>query len=156
VLEGFVDADYAGDLDHRHSTTGFVLSVFGSTVVWGSKIQSSVATSTVEAEFMAASHAVKEANWLRGFLEEVGVAPWNVKLYCDNQGCIANLRNPLYSKYTKHIAVSFHYAREAIAKGQVDIQYVESAKNKADIMTKPLAKPLFQVHRQSIGLLNST
>ena len=79
---------------------------------------------------------------------------WNFT--CDNQGCIANLRNPLYSKYTKHIAESFHYAREAIAKGQVDIQYVESAKNKADIMTKPLAKPLFQVHRQSIGLLNST
>ena len=68
-LEGYVDADYAGDLDHRYSTTGYVLSVYGSAVVWGSKKQSSVATSTVQAEFMAAGHIVKEANWLRGFLE---------------------------------------------------------------------------------------
>ena len=128
------------------------MSVFGSAVVWGSKKQSSVATSTVEAEFMAASHAVKEVNWFRGFLEEIGVAPWSVKMFCDNQGCIANLKNPLYSKYTKHIAVSFHYAREAIAKGQVDIRYVESARNMADILTKPLAKPVFHGHRKSIGL----
>jgi hypothetical protein len=68
-LEGYVDADYAGDLDHRYSTTGYVLSVYGSAVVWGSKKQSSVATSTVQAEFMAAGHIVKEANWLKGFLE---------------------------------------------------------------------------------------
>jgi hypothetical protein len=75
-LEGFVDADYGGDQDHRFSTTGFVLTVFGGAVVWGSKKQSAVATSTVEAEFMAASTAVKEANWLRGFLEEIGVTRW--------------------------------------------------------------------------------
>ena len=73
-------------------------------------------------------------------------------MFCDNQGCVANLKNPLYSKYTKHIAVSFHYAREAIAKGQVDIRYVESARNMADILTKPLAKPVFHAHRKSIGL----
>jgi hypothetical protein len=155
-LEGYVDADYAGDLDHRYSTTGYVLSVYGSAVVWGSKKQSSVATSTVQAEFMAAGHVVKEANWLRGFLEEIGAAPWRVKIFCDNQGCISNLRNPLYSKFTKHVAVSFHYAREAMAMGQVDILYVESARNVADIMTKPLAKPVFVGHRDSLGLRRYT
>jgi hypothetical protein len=152
ILVGWVDADYAGDLDHRYSTSGFALSVFGGAVVWGSKKQSAVATSTVEAEFMAASLAIKEATWLRGFLEEVGFPPWTIKLYCDNQGCIANLRNPLYSKYTKHIAVSFHFAREAIGKGQVDIRYVESANNMADLLTKPLAYPIFVKHRASIGI----
>jgi hypothetical protein len=154
ILEGYVDADYAGDIDHRYSTSGFMLCVFGSAVVWGSKKQKAVATSTVEAEFMAASLAIKEANWLRGFLEEIGVAPWSVTIHCDNQGCIANLKNPLYSKYTKHIAVSFHFAREAIAKGNVKIQYIESAKNVADILTKPLARPAFQVHRNTLGLRN--
>jgi hypothetical protein len=123
-------------------------------VVWGSKKQRAVATSTVEAEFMAASLAIKEANWFRGFLKEIGVAPWSVTIHCDNQGFIANLKNPLYSKYTKHIAVSFHFAREAIAKGNVKIQYIESAKNVADILTKPLAKPVFQTHRRSLGLKN--
>jgi hypothetical protein len=102
---------------------------------------------------MATSLAIKELNWLRGFLEEIGTPPWSVKLYCDNQGCIANLKNPLYSKYTKHIAVCFHFAREAIAMGQVSLCYVESAKNKADMLTKPLARPVFQLHRRAFGLV---
>jgi hypothetical protein len=151
-LEGYVDADYGGDQDHRFSTTGFVLTVFGGAVVWGSKKQSAVATSTVEAEFMAASAVVKEANWLRGFLEEIGVLPWIVKIHCDNQGCINHLRNPVYSKHTKHIAISCHFAREAIAKGQVDFKYIQSARNVADIFTKPLVRLVFQGHRNSLGL----
>ena len=72
ILVGWVDADYAGDLGHRYSTSGFAFSVVGGTVVWGSKKQTAVATSTVEAEFMAASLAIKEAIWLKGFLEEIG------------------------------------------------------------------------------------
>jgi hypothetical protein len=127
-LEGYVDADFAGDLDSRFSTSGFVFFVYGGAVAWSSKKQKSVATSTVEAEFMASSAAIKEAAWLKSFLEEIGCAPWTVKIHCDNQGCIANLKNPVYSKYTKHIAVQFHFAREAIKKGQVDVKYVESDK----------------------------
>ena len=127
--------------------------MFGGAAVWCSTKQKSIATSTVEAEFMAASHAVKELTWLRGFLEELGVSPWSITLHCDNQGCIANLKNPLNSKYTKHIAVRFHFAREAIAKGQVDIRYITSALNVADILTKALPKGTFAGHRTSIGLL---
>jgi hypothetical protein len=151
-LEGFIDADYAGDQDHRFSTTGFVLTVFGGGVVWDSKKQSVVATSNVQAEFMAASTVVKEATWLRGFLEEIGVLPWIVKIHCDNQGCISHLKNPVFSKHTKHIAVSFHFAREAIALGQVDFKYIESPRNVADIFTKPLTRQVFQGHRDSLGL----
>jgi hypothetical protein len=151
-LEGFVDADYGGDQDHRFSTTGYVIRVFGGAVVWGSKKQSAVATSTVEAEFMAASAAVKEANWMKGFLEEIGISPWIVKIHCDNQGCINHLRNPVFSKHTKHIAISFHFAREAIALGQVDMRYIPSARNVADIFTKPLTRQVFQGHRDSLGL----
>jgi hypothetical protein len=152
-LEGYVDADFAGDLDSRFSTSGFVFFVYGGAVAWSSKKQKSVATSTVEAEFMASSAAIKEAAWLKSFLEEIGCAPWTVKIHCDNQGCIANLKNPVYSKYTKHIAVQFHFAREAIKKGQVDVRYVESAKNHADMMTKPLVGPVFKKHVQAINLL---
>ena len=153
ILEGYVDADYAGDLDSRYSTSGHLFRVFGGTVSWASKKQKSVATSTVEAEFMASSQAIKEAAWLRGFLEELDVAPWMVKLHCDNQGCILNLKNPVNSKYTKHIAVQFHYAREAIKKGQVDVRHVDSASNTADILTKPLVPPVFRRHVEGLGVL---
>ena len=152
VVVGHVDSDFAGDLDEKYSTTGFVLSVFGGAVVWCSTKQKSIATSTVEAEFMAASHAVKELAWLQGFLEELGVSPGSITLYCDSQGCIANLRNPINSKYTKHIAVRFHFAREAIAKGQVDIRWISSAQNVADMMTKALPKGSFSEHRTAVGL----
>ena len=121
-------------------------------MVWCSTKQQSISTSTVEAEFQAASQAIKELTWLRGFLEELGVSPWTIKLYCDNQGCIANLKNPLNTKYTKHIAVKFHFAREAIATGQVDIRWIESSKNVADIMTKALHRAVFVGHRDAIGL----
>jgi hypothetical protein len=153
VLEGYVDADFAGDLDSRFSTSGYVFYVFGGAVSWASKKQNSVATSTVEAEFMASSLAIKEANWLRSFLEEIGEPPWSVKIYVDNQGCINHLRNPVNSKFTKHIAVAFHFAREAIKLCQVDVQYVESAKNRADVMTKPLVGPVFRKHVDALGLL---
>ncbi len=78
-MEGYVHGDFAGDLDSRFSTSGFVFFVYGGAVAWSSKKQKSVATSTVEAEFMASSAATKEAAWLKSFLEELLCAPWTVK-----------------------------------------------------------------------------
>ncbi len=76
--------------------------IYGGAVAWGSKKQGSVGTSTVEAEFMAASLPVKELIWL-GFLEEIEVPIWTVTLHCDNERCVVNLKNPVNSKYTKHM-----------------------------------------------------
>jgi hypothetical protein len=152
TLEGFVDADYAGDLDMRASTTGFVFKVYGGAVVWGSKKQNATANSTVEAEFRAASHAVKEAIWLKGLLEELHIDVWKTPLFCDNTGCIQNLRNPVNSKYTKHVAVSFHHARAAVIQGQVDIKYISTHQNVADLFTKPLVPVLFKQHRTTLGV----
>jgi hypothetical protein len=103
-LVGFVDADGSGDLDARKSTSGFkgkfVFQVSGGPVVWGSKKQGCVATSTVQAEFVAASAAIKEATWLRGLLSELDVPLWKVKPFRDSFGCISNPKNPINSKYT--------------------------------------------------------
>lgn len=152
-LVGYVDADYAGDLDIRASTTGFVFQVYGGSVVWGSKKQDATANSTVEAEFRAASHAVKEAIWLRGLLEELHIPVWKTPLYCDNTGCIQNLKNPVNSKFTKHVAVSFHHARVAVIQGEVDVKYIVSHQNVADIFTKPLVPVVFHQHRCSLGVI---
>ena len=155
-LEGFVDADFAGDVDMRASTSGFVFKVYGGAVVWSSKKQQATATSTVEAEFRAASQAVKEAIWLRGLLEELHIPVWRVPLHCDNTGCIQNLRNPVNSKYTKHVAVSFHHARTAVILGQVDVKYVATQDNVADIFTKPLVPSVFKAHRLTLGVVSES
>ena len=142
-MVGFVDSDGSGDLDGRKSTSGYVFQVYGGPVLWGSKKQSCVATSTVQAEFIAASTAVKEATWLRGLLSELDIPVWKVRLYCDSTGCIANLKNPVNSKYTKHIAIAFHHAREDVVNGNIDLKYIPSAENVADIFTKALPVPTF-------------
>jgi hypothetical protein len=90
-LVGFVDSDGSGDLDGRQSTSGFVFQVYGGPVLWGSKKQSCVATFTVQAEFIAASAAVKEATWLRNLLSELDIPVWKVKLLCDSTGCIVQI-----------------------------------------------------------------
>ena len=151
-LEGFVDADYAGDLDTRASTTGFLFRVYGGAVVWCSKKQTATATSTVEAEFRAASHAIKEAIWLKGLLEELHIPVEKTPLFCDNAGCIQNLKNHVNGKYTKHVAVAFHHARTSVIKGQVDIRYVNTVQNVADVFTKPLVPVLFVQHRNTLGV----
>jgi hypothetical protein len=151
-LTGFVDSDFAGDVDSRKSTTGFVFMLNGGAVSWGSKKQQSVATSTVEAEFIAASHAIKEGVWLGSLLEELGKSVAGVELRMDNMGCIANLQNHVLSKYTKHISVCYHQAREKVAWGQVTPVYVNTESNVADIFTKPLPSPAFLKHRDSLRI----
>jgi hypothetical protein len=151
-LVGYVDADFAGDLDGRKSTTGFVLLLNGSAVSWCSKKQSSVATSTVEAEFIATAAAVKEVMWMGGMLEELGVAVKTVKLFCDNQGAIQHLKNHIVSKFSKHISISYHYAREKVAWGQIEPVYVATSENVADMFTKPLASAAFEKHRAKLGI----
>lgn len=151
-LEGYVDADYGGDLDCRRSTTGFVFKVYGGAVLWGSKKQTATTTSTVEAEFTASSHAIKEAVWLRGLLEELDIPVWRVPLYCDSSGCIQNLKNPLNSRHAKHLAICLHHARQSIALGHVDMKYISSEQNVADVLTKPLVPVLFKRHREGLGV----
>jgi hypothetical protein len=151
-LTGFVDSDFAGDYDSRKSITWFVFMLNGGAVSWGSKKQHSVATSTVEAEFIAASHAIKEGMWFGSLLEELGKSVSGVELRMDNMGCIANLQSHVLSKYTKHISVCYHQAREKVAWGQVTPVYVNTESNVADIFTRPLPSPSFLKHRDSLRI----
>jgi hypothetical protein len=151
-LVGFVDADGSGDLDDRKSTSGFVFQVYGGPVVWGSKKQGCVATSTVLAEFVATSAAVKEATWLRGLLSELDIHVWKVKPFCDSFGYISNLKNPINSQYTKRIANAFHHAREDVVRGNIDLEHVVSAENVAEIYPKALDVTTFLRHKKGFSV----
>jgi hypothetical protein len=140
------------DLVPHKSTTGFVFMLNGEAVSWGSNKQQSVATSNVQAKFIAASHAIKEGVWLGSLLEELGQSVSGVELRMDNMGCIANLQNHVLSKYTKHISVCYHQAREKVAWGQITLVYVNTEDNVADIFTKPLPSPSYLKHRDSLRI----
>ncbi|KAE8673131.1 putative ribonuclease H protein [Hibiscus syriacus] len=100
---GYVDSDYAGDLDKRRSTIGYLLTLAKAPVSWKSTLQSMVALSTTEAEYMAVSEVVKEAIWLNGLMEDLGVVQSHISLYCDSQSVIHLAKNQVYHSRTKHI-----------------------------------------------------
>ena len=149
-LQGYCDADYAGDIDTRRSTTGFVFTLNGGAISWSSRLQPTVAVSTAEAEYMAAASAVKEALWLKKLFAAFGqdVAP--VHMFCDNQAAIKLIKHPIASMRSKHIDVQHHFVRERMARGEVVFEYCSSSDMVADCMTKAL--PVSRFHNCLVGM----
>jgi hypothetical protein len=137
-LLGYCDADYAGDVDTRRSTTGYVFILHGGAVTWCSKRQPTIAVSTTEAEYMAAAHAVKEGLWLRKLLGDLSMHIDTVAVFADNQSAIKLLRNPISSMRSKHIDVMHHFARERVMRKEVAFSYVSTQSMVADVFTKAL------------------
>ena len=152
-LIGYSDADWAGCLDDRHSTTGNLFLLSGGAISWMSKKQAVVALSTSEAEYIALSSATQEAVWLRRLLAELGAPNSSVVLMEDNQGAIALAKNPIAHSRTKHIDIRYHYVREAVQDGLIELQYCPTNEMTADLLTKPLPKETFQRFRASLGLV---
>ena len=111
VVKGYSDVSFQTDQDDYRSQSGFVFYLNGSAVSWKSSKQDTVADSTTEAEYIAASEVAKEAVWIRKFITELGVVPSiadPIELYCDNNGAIAQAKEPRSHQRTKHILRHFH------------------------------------------------
>ena len=152
TLIGFSDADWAGDQDDRRSTTGKILFLSGGAVSWFSKKQATVALSTAEAEYVAVSQAAQEGTWLKRLLTDLGMSDSSTVILEDNQGAIAIAKNPVNHSRTKHIDIRYHYIRECVQNGQIQVQYCPTIDMKADILTKPLTRQRFECLRRKIGL----
>ncbi|KAM2012453.1 hypothetical protein ACFX1T_024318 [Malus domestica] len=149
---GYVDSDYAGDLDKRRSTTGFVFTIAGGPVSWRSILQSTVALSTTEAEYMAVTEAIKEAIWLQGLPDDLGVQQDHVDVHCDSQSAIHLAKNQVHHARTKHIDVRFHFVREVIDEGDILLQKIGTADNPANMLIKPVSLHKFKHYLDLIGI----
>lgn len=147
---GYVDSDFAGDLDKRRSTSGYVFSLAGGAIIWMSKLQNIVALSTTK--YIAASHACKEAIWLKGLLGELGKVQNIIKKFCDSQSAIHLAKNPAYHSKTKHIPVKYHFVRHVVNEGGVVLEKVHTQKNSADMFTKPVTLEKLRWCLASLGL----
>ena len=139
-LYGFTDSDFAQSADSR-SISGYCFKMNNNSALisWGSQKQSLVALSTVEAEYIAATQALKEAIFLRLlYANFTNQLPQTVPLYCDNQGAIALAGHASYHKRTKHIAVQYHAIRTYIKDKTIHMSYIPSNQNLADLFTKAL------------------
>jgi hypothetical protein len=137
----YVDADYGGCRDTRCSTSGYVFMMAGGAVAWSSKRQTTVALSTVEAEYVAMSRCAQQMIWMQNWLAEVKIdytLPGLIK--GDNRGAIALTKNTRDHGKVKHIDIQHHYIRELLQAGVIVMEQVSSADNLADIFTKPLPR----------------
>jgi hypothetical protein len=154
-LVGYCDADWGSNLDDRRSVTGYIFLLNGAAITWQSKKQPTVALSTVEAEYMAANQATKEAIWLRTFLGEVNInirSPTSIG--CDSQGAMALTKNPEHHSRTKHIDIQHHYVREKVDDKSIEFKFISTVDMMADVLTKPLLKPQHEKLIRLIGLQN--
>ena len=135
----FSDADWGSDPTDRRSVTGYAVKMSHCAVSWVSKKQTTVALSSAEAEYMAISAATQEAKWIRQVLAELhhGMSS-GIKLFSDNQSAIDIAKNDTQHSRTKHIDIRHHFIRDSVQAGEIDISWIPSEEQQADIFTKAL------------------
>jgi transposase InsO family protein len=147
----YADADWANNKGDRKSITGWVAKLNGDPISWSSKKQRTVALSTCEAELYAEAAAIQEVLWLRGLLKELGLhIQTGSVVHGDNQSTIAISKNGVKSERTKHVDVKYHFITETIEGGEVQLKWVPTNEQQADIFTKALAQPVFEHFRQQL------
>ena len=155
VISGYINANFQTDKDDYRSQSGFVFYLNRGAVSWKSSKQDTIADSTTEAEYIAASEAAKEAIWIKKFITGLGVIPSisdPVNLYCDNNRAIAQAKELRSHQRSKHILRRYHLIREIIERGDVKICRVPINDNVADPLTKPLPQPKHESHVRSMGI----
>jgi len=152
-LRVYTDSDYAGDVEDRKSTSGYVFLLNFGAVSWCSKKQPIVTLSTTEAEFVAAAMCTCQAIWIKRILKELRYNDeYCTRIWCDNSSTIKLSKNPVMHGRSKHIDVRYHFLRNLTKEGLMDLVHCGSRDQLADIMTKPLKAEDFQRLRNSLGV----
>ena len=155
-LYGFVDANWAASPTDRKSTSGGLFSIGSTVVSWYNKKQRSVALSSAEAEYMAASLAACEGIWMRKIL--VGLFGSHLDptvIYYDNQSCIKLSANLVFHDRSKHIDIRYHHIRDCVQRRIMLLSYILTEGQDADILMKALTKRKFEYHRGRIGVVDN-
>lgn len=137
-LMAFTDSDWGSNERDRRSVTGAIVKYNGSPVSWFSKRQATIALSTAEAEYMAISATAQEALWFRTWMKEVLNKQVTVPIACDNQAAIKMTKAEGDSQRTKHIDIRHHFIRDYVQKGAINMRWVSTAEQEADLLTKRL------------------
>ena len=154
MLEAYTDSDWARSETDRRSTSGYCTLLGGSLITWRSKKQE-VSLSSAEAELRALKRGVSECRWLKHLLEDIGVYDGaGISLHCDNQSALAIAKNPIQHDRTKHMALNCHYLAQNIDRGNIRPTYIPTTDQKANIFTKSLPGPRFQLLVSKLGMVD--
>jgi hypothetical protein len=154
-LNFFCDADWANDGSDRKSISGYVTIVAGGAVSWSSKKQQTVALSTAEAEYIAATHIAKQVLWHRSLYQELAFPLYTTStIFTDNQAAISISHHPEFHSRTKHIDIAHHFLRDLISQKVINTIYVNTNDNLADLFTKGLSRDVHESLASRIGILS--
>lgn len=151
-IAGYTDADWAGNLDDRKSTSGGCFYIGNCLIAWHSRKQSSVSLSTGEAEYIAAASCCTQLVWMRQMLVDYSMTGGTMTLHCDNTSAINISKNSVQHSRTKHIDIRHHFIRELVEEKTIEFEYISTDNQLADIMTKPLDSIRFLALRKSVGV----
>ena len=150
---GYSDADWAGHPDSRRSTSAYIFKISGAAVSWRSKKHTCVALSTAEAEYMALANATQEAIWMQQLTTDLKNGPDKpIIIFEDNQSAMCIAKNPQFHGRTKHIKIKYHFTREQVKNGTIELQYCRTEEMIADMFTKGLLKEKFVKLRDMAGI----
>ena len=151
TLTVFSDADWARDPTNRCSTTGFLVFLGPNPISWSAKKQSTVSRSSTESKYRALATTAVELSWLQILFKELRIFLRHVPvIWCDNVSMIALSANPIFHSHTKHLEVDYYFTLEKVLRKQLQIGFVSSKDNFANVFTKSLPAPLFQFHRAKL------
>jgi hypothetical protein len=153
-VKAYCDADWAGEVIQRRSTTGFIVYIGSCPVSWQSKKQGSVSRSSTESEYRSLANTAAEISWIRHLLCDLKVQiPHAPVLKCDNLSALALASNPVFHSRIKHLDNDFHFVRERVQRNDLKLEYVSTKEQTADILTKGLPSPLFRLHCINLRLV---
>ncbi|XP_071699439.1 uncharacterized mitochondrial protein AtMg00810-like [Rutidosis leptorrhynchoides] len=152
-LLGYSDADWARCIETRRSTYGYSIFLGGNLVSWSAKKQPTVARLSCESEYRALANTAAEIVWITHLLHELHVLPPDQPtILCDNKSALFLSQNPVSHKWSKHIDIDYHFVRELVSSGQLITKFVPTTLQLADIFTKSLPRPLFEVYQVKLRL----
>jgi len=156
---GYSDSDYAGCIDSRKSTFGYIFMLDKGAISWKSAKESIIATSTMEAEFVACFEATVHALWLRNFILGFNVVD-NIarplRIYCDNSAAVFFSKNDKYSKGAKHMDLKYLSVKDEVQKQRVSIEHIGTNQMIADPLTKGLSPKIFSGHVRDMGIIDKS
>jgi hypothetical protein len=151
-LIAYTDSDWAADPIKRRSVTGYFFKLANGIISWQSRSQKTVALSSTEAEYMALSDCSRQAVWMKSVYSELGMPLGPIPICGDNQGSIFISSNPVQERRSKHIDIRYHYVRECIEEGRIEMFFIDGSQNPADMFTKNLGQAKFEQFRSQLGL----
>jgi hypothetical protein len=155
-LSVYSDVDWANCMDERKSTSGGVFFLGDSLVAWLSKKQGSISLSTTEEEYIVVATCCTQVLWMIQTLVDMEVKyTTSIPIHCDNTSAISVSKNLVFRSKTKHIPIKYHFMREKVTNKIVQVHYIPTKEQIADIFTKPLAKTPFEYLRQKLGFITS-